>query len=131
MKSCSICLHINLPSRMHCSPYKWFHTEWFSGLLFCLPTPFSLSLIHCAIVFLLPIAGSPPTCHLITPAQPNPVFIEMCSKKYIQLELLQLQSSQLKIFQDCQVLQFTMTAAIDQLTATCFLYNIEHSGTLI
>lgn len=124
VKSCGICLHINLPSGMCCSPYRWLHTEFF----FCFPTLFSISLIHCVIVFLLPVAV------ILQPA----IFITLVLfllryvvKDMIQLELLQLQNSPVKIFQDRQVLQFTMAITIDQLTATGFLYDIEHSCTLV
>lgn len=86
---------------------------------------------HPVPLFFLPVAGSPPTSHLITPAQPNPVFIEMSSKNYHPVRAAATPELSVKIFQNCQVFQFTMTVTTDQLTATCFLYNIEHSGTLM
>lgn len=119
MKSCSVWLHVNIPSGIYCGPYRLLHMESFAGLffphtLFYFPHPaplFSFLLLHGVLQ------------PAILPLVPNlSLFVlRWVVKNDIQLELLQLQSPQWRFFRIVEFcsLQWQWLQSSSQVHALC------------
>lgn len=122
MKSFSIWLHINIPSRMYCSPDRWLHIERFAGLFFPLPLPPFLLPSSSATVFFFQLQGVlPPT---ILSLLPNLTLFLLRWVVKSPVRAAATPELSVKIFQNCQVFQFTMT--VNYRPTHSYMLSIQH-----